>query len=175
MGHSIPTALNKELGAPWIDSAQAEIGQREVPGATANPRILEYFKASKFWGEDDTGGKNAWCGSFAAWVMMKHGFILPKNSFRATEWLDYGQRLVTPVYGALGIKKRKGGGHVSFIVGQSEDGLYYYMLGGNQDNAVNVTKYKASVWSGFVFPTGAVLSGTPPIYDGTAGLAGSEQ
>ena len=41
--------------------------------------------------------------------------------------------------------------------------------------AVNVTKYAASVWSGFVFPTGAVLSGTVPIYDGTAGLAGSEQ
>ena len=175
MGHSIPTALNKELGAPWIDTAQVEIGQKETAGVKVNPRILEYFKASKFWGEDDTGAKNAWCGSFAAWVLMKHGFTPPKNSFRAKAWLNFGQSLDKPVYGALGIKTRTGGGHVSFIVGQSTDGAYYYMLGGNQGDAVNVTKYAASVWSGFVFPTGAVLSGTVPIYDGTAGLAGSEQ
>jgi uncharacterized protein (TIGR02594 family) len=174
MGHSIPTLLNKELGAPWIDTAQGEINQREVPGAKANPRILEYFKVSKFWGEDDTGAKNAWCGSFTAWVMSKHGFIPPKNSFRAKEWLNFGQRLDAPVYGAIGVKTRTGGGHVSFIVGQSEDGAHYYMLGGNQGDAVNVTKYAASVWSGFVFPSGPVSSTTLPIYDGVAAHAGSE-
>jgi uncharacterized protein (TIGR02594 family) len=174
MGHSIPTALNKELGALWIDTAQVEIGQRETPGATANPRILEYFKASKFWGEDDTGAKNAWCGSFAAWVMTKHGFIPPRNSFRAKEWLNFGQRLEMPAYGALGIKTRTGGGHVSFVVGQSKDGAYYYMLGGNQDNAVNVKKYAASVWSGFVFPAGVLPGATLPIYDGDAAVAGAE-
>ena len=174
MAHSIPSLLNKELGALWIDTAQGEINQREIPGAKANPRILEYFKASKYWGEDDTGAKNAWCGSFAAWVMTKHGFTPPKNSFRATAWLDFGQRLDKPVYGALGIKTRKGGGHVSFVVGQSEDGTHYYMLGGNQGDAVNVTKYAASVWSGFVFPLGAVSSVALPIYDGNAAPAGSE-
>jgi uncharacterized protein (TIGR02594 family) len=174
MAHSIPTTLNKELGALWIDTAQGEIGQREVPGSKANPRILEYFKASKFWGEDDSGGKNAWCGSFTTWVLSKHGFIPPKNSFRAKTWLGFGQRLSTPVYGAIGVKERKGGGHVSFIVGQSEDGTHYYMLGGNQSNAVNVTKYKASAWSGFVFPPGAVTGVAVPIYDGAAEHAGSE-
>jgi hypothetical protein len=51
MGHSIPTAFNKDLGAPWIDTAQVEIGQKETGGAKANPRILEYFKASRFWGK----------------------------------------------------------------------------------------------------------------------------
>jgi hypothetical protein len=50
MAHSVPAGNNKELGAPWIDTAQAEIGQTEVKGTKANPRILEYFKASKFWG-----------------------------------------------------------------------------------------------------------------------------
>jgi uncharacterized protein (TIGR02594 family) len=174
MGHSIPSQFNKDLGAPWIDTAQLEIGQKEVPGAKANPRILEYFAASRYWGKDDTGGKNAWCGSFAAWVLTKHGFIPPKNAFRATEWLNFGQRLDKPVYGAVGFKPRKGGGHVSFIVGQSEDGLHYYMLGGNQGDAVNVTKYPTSVWSGFVFPLGAALTGALPIYDGVARPAGSE-
>jgi uncharacterized protein (TIGR02594 family) len=174
MGHSIPSTRNDELGAIWIDSAQAEIGQREISGPTANPRILEYFKASKFWGEDDTGGQNAWCGSFTAWVMSQHGFIPPKNSFRAKEWLKFGQLLDKPVYGAIGVKMRKGGGHVAFVVGQSLDGARYYMLGGNQGDSVNVTEYVATAWSGFVFPPGTVSSTTLPIYDGVAGQAGSE-
>jgi uncharacterized protein (TIGR02594 family) len=174
MGHSIPSKQNKELGAPWIDTAQQEIGVREFPGKKANPRILEYFKASKFWEKDDTGEKNAWCGSFAAWVLIKHGFTPPRDAFRAKEWLNFGQSLDKPVYGALGIKARKGGGHVSFIVGQSKDGSKYYMLGGNQDDAVIVKEYSASVWSNFVFPTGAVAGGTLPIYDGNAEAAGAE-
>ncbi len=174
MAHSIPSDRNKELGAPWIDTAQKEIGVKEVAGAKANPRILEYFKASKFWGEDDSGKKNAWCGSFAAWVLTNNGLVAPKNSFRAKEWLNFGQRLDKPVYGALGIKTRTGGGHVSFIVGQSEDGTKYYMLGGNQGDAVNVREYSADVWSGFVFPAGAVLGAELPIYEGAAESAGTE-
>lgn len=174
MGHSIPSQRNKELGAPWIDTAQKEIGITEFPGKKANPRILEYFKASKFWEKDDTGDKNAWCGSFAAWVLIKNGFTPPKDSFRATEWLNFGQKLDKPVYGAVGFKPRKKGGHISFIVGQNKDGTKYYMLGGNQDNAVNVKEYNASAWTGFFFPTGAVAGGTLPVYEGTAAAAGAE-
>jgi uncharacterized protein (TIGR02594 family) len=106
--------------------------------------------------------------------LLRHGFIPPKDAFRAKEWLNFGDRIAKPVYGAVGIKMRKGGGHVSFVVGQSEDGLSYYMLGGNQKDAVRVSKYPASVWSGFVFPRGAVSSGTLPIYTGVAAHAGSE-
>jgi uncharacterized protein (TIGR02594 family) len=174
MGHSIPSDRNKELNAPWIDTAQKEIGVTEVPGKKkSDPRILEYFKDSKlnFGTVEDT--QTAWCGSFAAWVMIRNGITPPKDSFRATEWLNFGQRLDKPVYGAIGFKPRKGGGHVSFIVGQSEDGVYYYMLGGNQKNSVRVSKYLASVWTGFVFPSG--MSGCPiPIYGGAAEAAGSE-
>jgi uncharacterized protein (TIGR02594 family) len=175
MGHSIPTASNLELGAIWIDTAQGEIGQREIRGPKANPRILEYFRASEYWGKDDSGKDNAWCGSFTAWVMAQHGFVPPKNSFRAKAWLNFGQRLEQgPVYGAIGIKERHGGGHVAFVVGQSKDGTRYYMLGGNQDDTVNVTEYAASVWSGFVFPAGDVTSTTLPVYDGVAGPLRSE-
>jgi uncharacterized protein (TIGR02594 family) len=175
MSHSIPSDCNKEWLAPWIDTAQREIGQKEVSGAKkANPRILEYFKASKFWGKDDTGGANAWCGSFIAWVMQQNGFNPPKDSFRAKEWLNFGQRLTKPAYGAIGVKTRAGGGHVAFIVGQSEDGSHYYMLGGNQGNSVKVSKYLASAWSGFVFPPASQPSDTLPIYDGIAEYARSE-
>ncbi len=174
MSHSIPSKQNKEFGTPWIDTAQQEIGVREVPGPKANARILEYFKASKFWKKDDSPKSSAWCGSFAAWVAIKHGFTPPKNAYRALEWLNFGQRLDKPAYGALAIKTRDGGGHVAFLVGQSKDGSKYHALGGNQDNAVNVKEYSAKVWTGFVFPTGAIPSGELPIYGGTAEIAGSE-
>lgn len=174
MGHVIPSERNTEFGAPWIDTAQFEIGQQEVAGKKANPRILEYFAAGKYWGKDDTGGKNAWCGSFTAWVMSKHGFTPPANAFRALQWLNFGYPLSTPIYGAIGVKPRKGGGHVSFIVGQSEDGLSYYMLGGNQGDAVNVRKYPASVWTGFVSPLATNSGVAVPVYTGQAGAAGAE-
>jgi uncharacterized protein (TIGR02594 family) len=174
MGHTIPSDKNKELGAPWIDTAQQEIGVTEYAGKEANPRILEYFKASGFWKKDDSGEESAWCGMFAAWVMKKNGITPPKESYRAKEWQSFGQRLDKPVYGALGIKTRKKGGHVTFIVGLSKDGAFYYALGGNQDDTVKVSRYPSTGWIGFVFPPGMASVGTLPIYDGVAERARSE-
>ena len=170
-----PTLSNTDMGAPWIDTAEAEIGQKEVAGLQkANPRIMEYHQAAGFWAKDDTGGKNAWCGSFVSWVMSKHGHTLPGNAFRAKEWAGFGTKLKAPVFGAIGVKSRSGGGHVAFIVGQSRDGKHYYMLGGNQGDSVNVSRYPANVWDAFVFPATAKAGDTLPVYQGEAAEAGSE-
>ncbi|MBT8071461.1 MAG: TIGR02594 family protein [Gammaproteobacteria bacterium] len=162
--------------APWMKTAIGEIGVAERKGKyRANPRILEYFKASKFWGKDDSGGKNAWCGSFAAWVMQKNGIKPVARAYRAKEWKNFGKKIDKPVYGALGIKSRKGGGHVAFIVGQSKDGNKYYMLGGNQDNKVQISEYPMKVWETFVFPIKHDASkGVLPIHTGKTAKAGSE-
>ena len=169
-----PEQSNTDLGAPWIDTAQAEVGQREVAGAKSNPRIMEYHNAAGYWAKDDTGGKNAWCGSFVSWVMKKHGHTPPANAFRAKEWATFGQSLKKPAYGAIGVKSRQGGGHVAFVVGQSRDGKHFYMLGGNQGDAVNVSRYPVGAWNAFVFPPGATPSETLPVYQGVAEEAGSE-
>lgn len=169
-----PEKSNAEQGAPWIDDATKEIGQKEVAGAKANPRIMEYHKAASFWAKDDTGEKNAWCGSFVAWVMQKNGHAPPANAFRAKEWINFGKALKAPAFGAIGIKARSGGGHVAFIVGQSRDGKYYYMLGGNQSNAVNISRYPTTVWDSFVFPPGATPGDTLPVYQGESTEAGGE-
>ena len=150
-------------------------GEAEIPGIKANPQILEYFKASKFWGSDDGGGQNAWCGSFVAWVMQQNKMEPVKNAFRAKEWASFGKPLDKPVFGAIGIKSRKGGGHVAFVVGQSADGNYLYMLGGNQSNSVNVAKYKKELWDDFVVPANFdPSSASLPIYTQKASVAGSE-
>lgn len=172
----VTTALKMPTtNAFWMKTAIAEVGEAEVPGIKANPQILEYFKASKFWGSDDSGGQNAWCGSFVAWVMQQNNMEPVKNAFRAKEWVSFGKPISKPIYGAIGIKSRKGGGHVAFVVGQSADGNYLYMLGGNQSNSVNVSKYKKDVWDNFVVPSNFDTSSSNlPIYTQKSSVAGSE-
>lgn len=161
--------------ATWMKTALNEMGESEVSGSKANPRILAYFKASKFWGTDDSGGQNAWCGSFVSWVMKQNNVEPVKNAFRAKEWASFGKKIDKPLYGAIGIKTRRGGGHVAFVVGQSADGNSLFMLGGNQNNTVNVTKYKKEVWTDFVVPADFDESGeTLPIYTQKSSIAGSE-
>lgn len=159
----------------WMLTAKNELGEKEISGKEANKQILEYFKASKFWGTDDSGGENAWCGSFVSWVMKKHKHSPPSNAFRAKEWKNFGKVITSPVYGAIGVKSRKGGGHVAFIVGKSKDDEYYFMLGGNQSDEVNITKYKKTVWDTFVVPKDYdITDKTLPIYSEQSKKAGSE-
>ncbi|WP_426360565.1 TIGR02594 family protein [Pseudocolwellia sp. HL-MZ19] len=134
------------------------------------------LKASKFWGTDDTGGTNAWCGSFVSWIMKQNNIEPVKSAYRAKEWANFGKKIDKPVYGAIGIKSRNGGGHVAFVVGQSADGKSLYMLGGNQENTVNVTKYNTDVWETFVVPTDFdATTETLPIYTQKSSVAGSEE
>lgn len=168
-----------KTATPWMATAHGELGVTEFSGATrANPRIVnDYFGASGYWGEDDSGGANAWCASFVAWVMTQHGYTPPSASFRALSWRNFGREISTPVYGAIGIKTRRGGGHVAFVVGKSRDSNYYYMLGGNQDDQVMVTRYSARVWDSFVVPADYNVQrwGELPVWTGSSEDAGSEQ
>jgi len=160
---------------PWMVVAKAEIGQAEVSGAKANPRILEYFKSAKFWGTDDSGGANAWCASFVAWVMEQSGYKGIPGAYRAKSWAAFGKPIKDPVYGAIGIKTRGGGGHVAFVVGKSADGRSLYMLGGNQDDALNIKKYPLGVWKSFHLPADyAGIGASLPVYSGAASAAGAE-
>jgi uncharacterized protein (TIGR02594 family) len=72
--------------------------------------------------------------------MAEAGLPYPKYYMRAKAWSDYGSLLrrdrVAP--GAILVFDRAGGGHVGFYVG--EDTGHYYVLGGNQGNAVNIMK-----------------------------------
>lgn len=145
--------IDRANKSPWMATAQHELGEHEISGSKANPKILAYFKSAKFWGTDDSGKENAWCASFTAWVMEQHGYTPPKNSFRAKSWANFGTKVINPTYGAIGIKSRTGGGHVAFVVGASQDGKSLYMLGGNQSDEVNIRQYDRNVWETFVVPS----------------------
>ena len=67
--------------------------------------------------------------------------------------LDYsregGTKLTKPAYGCVAVKTRKGGGHVTFIVGRDKASGKLVGLGGNQSDKVCYALYDQSEFSGF--------------------------
>ncbi|MXO73591.1 TIGR02594 family protein [Altererythrobacter buctensis] len=119
--------------APWLIEARRHMGLKEVAGPQHNGTILGWVKSLGGWFKDD---ETPWCGTFAAVCMKTAGQDVPEHWFRALEWAKWGKPC-DPVVGAVVVFGRQGGGHVGFLVGESA--ANYYVLGGNQSNAVNIT------------------------------------
>lgn len=140
--HPTYVPSNQDLAVKWMGKAKLLEGTREVPGAPSNPTILSWAKYLNLSASYTNDGI-AWCGLFVGFVMKSTvpGDSLPKNPLGARAWLEYGTD-VTPGYGAILVFWRgsKSGwqGHVGFYVG--EDDANYYVLGGNQDDTVKVSK-----------------------------------
>lgn len=126
----------------WFDVAQSLIGTREIVGPKHNPTILVWAKklGSKVLGINITDDEFAWCGLFVAHCIAEAGITPAPFAVRASSWETWGFNLradrLAP--GAVLVFKRPGGGHVGFYVGEDKD--CYHVLGGNQGNAVSITR-----------------------------------
>ena len=142
----------------WLQIAEGYNGVREIPGPRHNPTIIRWLEKLNAWWRDD---ETPWCGVFCAAVMHEAGLPYPRLYMRARAWSDYGARLrpdrLAP--GAILVFTRKGGGHVGFYVG--EDAGHYFVLGGNQSNAVNVRKLGKSRLVASRWPRGEPVIGRP--------------
>ena len=127
-----------ELG--WIAEARKHIGLKEIKGNKHNPTILSWLQRLKAWWHED---ESSWCGVFAAYCLDMAGVPFPKHWYRALDYLNYGTKLYKPAYGCVAVKKRKGGGHVCFVVGTTKEGKLA-CLGGNQNDGVCIAYYDAS-------------------------------
>lgn len=137
----------------WIVEAEQFIGLKEVVGPKHNPKIQEWLKELGAWWSDD---ETPWCGVFVAYCIHKAGFTLPQYWMRAKEWANWGVRLEKPVPGCIAVLERQGGGHVFFVTGITSGG-FIVGLGGNQGNAVSVTKFDPTRVVAFVYPEGIEL------------------
>jgi uncharacterized protein (TIGR02594 family) len=81
-----------------------------------------------------------WCGLCIGHVIASTlpKERLPNNILSALEWAKFGRSLPGPAIGAIGVKRRRGGGHVFLYAGESPDGSLVYALGGNQSDRINV-------------------------------------
>lgn len=137
------------MSTQLLKIAFGELGQKEIIGDNHNPRILEYQEMTGLqFGDDDT----PWCSIFANWVALQAN--LPRShSATARSWLEVGESIQWPVPGDVVVfwRKRKLGpfGHVGFFLGYTKSLKSVYVLGGNQNDSVNIEPYKVSKILGF--------------------------
>jgi uncharacterized protein (TIGR02594 family) len=122
-----------------IQEAVKLIGVVETPGPKNNSVIIDWQKeigdlANAWYTQDSI----PWCGLFVAVVVLRTGRAPVTNYLRARDWAEWGEPSKTASVGDILVFARKGGGHVGFYVGENETS--YYVLGGNQSDAVNITK-----------------------------------
>lgn len=121
---------------PWLDLAIRKKGLHES---------RDYRELSTFLKSDGrTLGDHRrlpWCGDFAETciAVTLPDEPLPTNPYLARNWLKLGSA-IKPTLGAVLVfwrgSKTGTSGHVGFAVGES--GSSYYVIGGNQSNAITV-------------------------------------
>lgn len=137
----------------WMLTARVELGQREVPGAGDNPRIVEYHGATAAGAAPD---EVAWCSSFCNFVLAQNQ-IPGTRSKSALSWKEWGVG-VGCIAGAVCVLSYGGGkGHVGFVVGRTKDGKVV-LLAGNQGNAVSIKAFPTTNIVGYRWPA-------PPVVD----------
>lgn len=146
----------------WVTFARTKIGTREIPGPTHNSKLIQFLNsASKFNGVIWRDDEMPWCGGFVAACLVAVGVEPVKIAARARSWEQFGARLQTDrlAVGAILVFTRDGGGHVGFYLG--EDATHYHVLGGNQGNAVTISRIAKSRLSASRWPRGVPVIGGP--------------
>ena len=136
---------------PWITEAKSALRRHE---ARDRSWLMDWLKRDGRSLGDPS--KNPWCGDFVETCVR---VALPdepllgalgSNPYWARNWLLFGQE-VAPATGAVLIFGRGSGGHVGFAIGQ--DGTHFYVLGGNQSDAVTIARIAKARLLGARWPT----------------------
>lgn len=134
---------------PWVVEARRKIGLHEK---TNNKTLRDYLKS-----DGNTLGDPAvlpWCGDFQETIIA---LTLPTepmvdNPYYALNWKKFGVPIESVSLGAIApFERRDGngkliGGHIGTIVGH--DKTHYHVLGGNQSNAITVSRIAKDRLSG---------------------------
>ena len=144
---SKPASLPANAPA-WLAVAFKEIGQKEIPGLTDNPRIMDYFRSirgSTIYRDD----VHDWSSPFVEWALEQTGKFGPQN-IKPVSWLNWGKPVSVPRVGSVVVLNFSGLPHVGFYFG--DEGEVIAVLGGNQDDEVRVSRYPKSAVKGYREP-----------------------
>lgn len=133
--------LAKETAPAILVEAVKLFGIEETPGPVHNKEIMGWAKELGV-GPIYTNDEIPWCGLFMGICAKRANLPVVNNPLWALSWSAWGDVVKIPMLGDILTFTRKGGGHVGIYVG--EDPVYYYVLGGNQNNMVCVTKIAKS-------------------------------
>ena len=144
---------------PWLVVARREAwdGVHEIPGPANSARVLDYHAATTLRATQDSV---PWCAAFVCWSLHEAGYLSTRSA-AARSFLAWGFEIDTPAHGAVVVLSRGSNappasvrdapGHVGFLVGRPRQDEVL-VLGGNQDDAVNVRAYPLSRVIGFRWP-----------------------
>lgn len=123
-----------------IALALSYYGEKAISGLENNPVIVDFYKLAK--NGYITNDEVPWCAAFVNAILQANN--LPQSGkLNARSLLEIGVPTDRPALGDLVILWRgsKDGifGHAGFFI--REVGDFIYILGGNQDNAVNIRPF----------------------------------
>jgi len=141
----LPVEPDPRWSLPF-DIAKTYLGTKEIPGKANNPLIVRWHRRLLSWISDD---ETAWCSSFANFCAAEAGYE-SSGKVNARSWLEVGEpvTLANVRKGDVVIlwRGRKDGweGHVAFLDHYNSVRELLYLLGGNQNNEVNITAYSTA-------------------------------
>jgi uncharacterized protein (TIGR02594 family) len=143
---------------PWMEWAEGEVGQKEVPGRGSNPRILEYRKIGQIPLEGDDSDV-PWCKVFVNAAIRTAGLPILNNGMALSITKDpHFDPIDEPCYGCVAVfwrgSKQSGTGHIGFYAGENAQATRVLVLGGNESDMVR------NAW----FPTDAAHFGLVGYY-----------
>ena len=117
----------------------SQLGTKEIAGVGNNATILSWAKEL---GISNTYNADSipWCGLFIALVVKRSGREPIDKPLWARSWAQWGKRAQVAMLGDVLVFAREGGGHVGIYI--AEDNDCYHVLGGNQSDAVTITRIK---------------------------------
>ena len=131
------TWLKEEKSPKILVEAVKHIGTKEIVGKQHNKKILEWAEAIGLKSVY-TNDEIPWCGLFIAYCCHAQGLDVVKHPLWALNWNKFGNVAQVPMLGDVLTFTRNGGGHVGIYVGEDTD--FYHVLGGNQGDAVTVSR-----------------------------------
>ena len=129
---------------PWLAIARNEMGESEVPGKKASPRIVEYLESTTLGTPDNQSDETPWCSTFVNWCVTQAGFK-GTNSAWARSWLNWGVEADwnNLIPGAIVVLQRgANSGHVGFFITSEDETVT--LLGGNQNDQVCEAQFAQS-------------------------------
>lgn len=122
-----------------IKIALQQLGTKEIAGKGSNATIISWAKELNI---QNTYNDDAipWCGLFVALVVQRSGRDPINKPLWARSWVQWGEFQLAASLGDVLVFAREGGGHVGFYVAEDKD--CYHVLGGNQSDAVTITRIK---------------------------------
>ena len=148
---------------PWIDMAVEEM-KKGFNETGNNPEILKYFNHTQLKNTPASeSDQTPWCATFVNYCLESSGIDGTKWA-TAYSFKGYGETYskLNPKYGSIAIMNYS---HVGFVIGQTPNGRII-LLGGNQNNAINLSPNSIHYVIHFVYPSNYNPSNiTLPILD----------